>query len=620
MSIALSNMRITDGISVYCVIVQTVQTRHCKDVHTCLEHNVLNGWKYMVIKWIKDAANALLGRKIGKIRVFPITTKIILVYVLFILLSNFSSHYISLMLYRGELVKLTRQLLAKDLKEAYNFANSQYEIFTVRENREESYQLIEERAAFDFKKKMSLLAGFTREGDISILASSGDSIGRFSDDETLKTMNENFDKGKTEGFISFSFGHKKYFGVYKYNSNWKMYLVRAEEFSEFNEESNRIFRKIAFIIFIITFACALTGIFVIDYILRFIRHITNSIMEMIKKNSIELIDMKGSQADDVTFMGMAFNALSDTINKMISIFQKFTNKDIVQKAYAEKQVRLEGSKRELTCLFSDIKSFTNMTEVLGTDIIKLLNLHYTRVIKIILGHDGIIGSIIGDALLVVYGALGDKSAKMKSYQAVVTGYKIHEVTDQIRSEMSAARDKMLKGKRKLTAEEEKVFKAVMIEVGVGIDGGDVFYGNIGSNERMTNTVIGDTVNSSSRMEGLNRIYKAPIICSEYVRDDIMRNIPNHGLEFIELDTVKVKGKDIGKKVFWPIFKKEINAAMRRNLKNFSAGLEYYYAGKWRQALPLFRACTLPAAEVFVGRIKGRSCPKNWNGIWTMDTK
>lgn len=105
---------------------------------------------------------------------------------------------------------------------------------------------------------------------------------------------------------------------------------------------------------------------------------------MIDKNVIGFIDMKGSQADDVTFMGMAFNALSDTINKMMNIFQKFTNRDIVIKAYEEKRVRLEGSKRELTCLFSDIKSFTSMTEVLGTDIINLLNLHYTRVISIIL--------------------------------------------------------------------------------------------------------------------------------------------------------------------------------------------------------------------------------------------
>lgn len=570
--------------------------------------------------WLKNIPGLIIGRKIAGLRVFPITTKIVLVYVLFILLSNFSSHYISLMLYRGEMVKLTRQLLARDLKDIYNYANTQHEIYTIRKNRDESFRLISERAALDFKHRMSTMLGMDRSGTIQVIASPAGKTGTFTDRPTLRQMNDNLENARGEGFISFNLNGRKYFGVYKYNPAWEMFLVRAEEFSEFNEDSNRIFRKISMVILVITLACAFVGVFIIDYILRFIRNITNSIMKMINENTIGLIDMNGSQTDDVTFMGMAFNTLSDTINTMISIFQKFTNRDIVQKAYAEKTVKLEGSRRELTCLFSDIKSFTNMTEVLGTDIINLLNLHYTRVIKIILAHDGIIGSIIGDALLVVYGALGEQSAKMKSYQAVLTGYKIHEVTEDIRNRMMLIRNKILEEKGSFTQQEERVFKAVLIEVGVGIDGGDVFYGNIGSYERMTNTVIGDTVNSSSRMEGLNRVYRAPVICSEYIKDDIIRNIPDHGFEFLELDMVKVKGKDEGKKVFWPIPRKDITPAMRRELRCYSEALKLYYSGSWRKAHSQFRQCTLPPAEVFIHRTRDGKCPKNWSGIWTMDSK
>jgi adenylate cyclase len=588
---------------------------HHLRIHLCI------GWLYMrFVKWFKSALAVIIGRKIGKHRVFPITTKIILVYVIFILLSNFSSHYISLMLYRGEMVKLMRQLLARDLKEIYNYANTQHEIYNIKQKKDEALNHISERAVIDFKHGMSMLLGVNRSGHIEIMASGSAKADTFTDKKTLLTMNESLSRSDSEGFTSFSLGGKKYFGVYKYNSNWEMFLIRAEEFNEFNEDSNSIFKKISMVIIIITMACAVVGVFVIDYILRFIRNITNSIMKMIKKNSIELIDMKGSQADDVTFMGMAFNTLSDTINKLINIFQKFTNKDIVQKAYDDKIVKLEGSKRELTCLFSDIKSFTNMTEVLGTDIINLLNLHYTRVIRIILEHDGIIGSIIGDALLVVYGALGDKSAKMKSYQAVMTGYRIHEVASEIRAGMTAVKEKIISEGRNFTPQEERVFKAVLIEVGVGIDGGDVFYGNIGSYERMTNTVIGDTVNSSSRMEGLNRIYKAPIICSEYIKNDIISNVPNNGLEFLELDLVKVKGKDEGKTVFWPILKKYITPAVRREMKNYSAALKLYYNGEWKKAYKLFQQCSLPPAEVFLHRTKDGKSPKNWSGIWTMDSK
>ena len=143
---------------------------------------------------------------------------------------------------------------------------------------------------------------------------------------------------------------------------------------------------------------------------------------MNETQQLETINMKGASNDDVSFLGYAFNTLSSTINNLLNIFRKFTNKDIVIQAYQEREIRLEGSRKDLTCLFSDIKSFTTMTEVLGTDIIKLLNLHYNEAIHEIIKHNGIIGSIIGDALLAVYGALPE-STQNKSYQALLSTYK-----------------------------------------------------------------------------------------------------------------------------------------------------------------------------------------------------
>ena len=203
---------------------------------------------------------------------------------------------------------------------------------------------------------------------------------------------------------------------------------------------------------------------------------------------------------------------------------------------------------------------------LGTEIITLLNLHYTQVINIILGHDGIIGSIIGDALLAVYGVFPGDSARQKSYQAVLTGYRIHDVARQIRGQMMEIRESIKAEKGRLTPEEERVFQAVLIDIGVGIDGGLVFYGNIGSHERMTNTVIGDNVNSASRLEGLNRIYKIPVICSDYIRQDIEKNVPEAKMRFTEIDTVRVKGKTEGKKVFWPIPRADISREMNAQLR------------------------------------------------------
>ncbi len=340
---------------------------------------------------------------------------------------------------------------------------------------------------------------------------------------------------------------------------------------------------------------------------------------MTQTQQLDVIDLKGAANDDVTFLGMAFNTLSSTINNLMGIFRKFTNKDIVIKAYKERMIRLEGSRKELTCLFTDIKRFTYMTETLGTDIITLLNLHYDRAIREIINEDGIIGSIIGDALLAVYGVFEDSEGN-KSYQAIESAYMIQVVAKELRKKMQNRKKAVESKKGDLNDEQVKVYKAVLIQVGVGIDGGLVFYGNIGSHERMTNTVIGDNVNSASRLEGLTRIYQVPVIVSEYVKDDVENNVKNSKYRFIELDQVQVKGKTIGKKIYWPVNEEWINEDVEMRLQKFTSGLAQYYEGNWEDAYDNFLGCELLPAQVFLERTKSKQCPEGWTGIWTMTTK
>jgi class 3 adenylate cyclase len=301
----------------------------------------------------------------------------------------------------------------------------------------------------------------------------------------------------------------------------------------------------------------------------------------------------------------------------MEIFQKFVNNNIVQQAVKEQEIRLEGSSKELTMLFTDIKSFTYMTEALGTDIIKLLNLHYYKAIKHIHRHGGVIGSIIGDALLAVYGLMKAKTTN-KSYEALQNAYEIQEVAASLRKEMNRRKEDIVRRRGGLTAEEEKVYKAVLLEVGVGIDGGEVFYGNIGSVERMTNTVIGDNVNSASRLEGLTRIYKVPVICSAFVKKEVEAEYDD--FYFLEIDQVMVKGKTEGKAVFWPIPKDNLDVNMKEEIDIFAKALQKYYDGGWKEAYKLFLKCDLPVAEVFKERLKDNTCPEGWNGIWTMKSK
>ncbi|OHD57395.1 MAG: hypothetical protein A2Y33_07890 [Spirochaetes bacterium GWF1_51_8] len=567
----------------------------------------------------KTFSEFLLGKKVGTARVVPLTTKILLVFVVFILASNFATNYINLILNQGELIQSMKQLLIKDLKEIYTFCNNQREIYEFNSKLDTAVSNIELRSMNTFKNKKSVTLGVKADGSFFFQASKFEKQAVFGDHASLQLMLTSGTNTATEGVLNFKFHGENYLGIYKYNSKWGIYIIRAEEMNEFNEPSQAIFLNIALIIAIITVISMFVGIVVIKRITHFIGHITDSIMKMSDTQSMDLIDVKRAPNDDVTFLGMAFNSLSTTINNLLLIFRKFVNKDIVRKAYNEKEVRLEGTQLELTILFTDIKSFTYITETLGTDIIKLLNIHYDRAIREIVTLDGIIGSIIGDALLAVFGVI-DENQQNKSLKAVLSGYKIQEVAEMLRMEMHKRKEDILRLNGALSELEEKVYKAVLLEVGVGIDSGNVFYGNIGSYVRMTNTVIGDKVNSASRLEGLTRVYKVPVICSEFVKDEIEKTSKNFGIYFAEIDTVQVKGKTEGVTIYWPIPPDRLSKELSEKLKTFNDALNDYYKGDWVKAYDKFTKVGLPIADVFIERTQKKIPPSNWSGIWAMTSK
>lgn len=567
---------------------------------------------------MKETINNFPDQKKKQTRVVPITLKIIMVFTIFILISNFSTNYINLIQNRTQHFKLMNQLLTKDLKDIYSFSNNQYEIYQFDKNYDEAVKSIEKKSLHELKNKKAVVLGISEEGKIAFQGSAINKYQIFEDKKALNLMLSNMANKSEEGVINFQFNNEEYFGMYKFNHKWNLIILRAEELNEFYQESMAIFQQITAIIIGITILIVIIGILILRYLLRYINIITQAIRKMVTSQQLFLIDMKDATNDDITYLGSAFNSLSGTVDNLISIFRKFANQDIVQKAYRDKEVKLEGTRKDLTIMFSDIKSFTYITETLGTDIIKLLNMHYDRAIREIINYDGVIGSIIGDAILAVYGALDD-TGKNKSLMAVLSAYKIHEVTSMLRMRMTKIKENIVKERGSLTKEEEKMFKAVMLEIGVGLDGGDVFYGTLGSYVRMTNTVIGDNVNAASRLEGLTREYHVPVICSDYVKNDIEANVENSGLHFIELDTVLVKGKTTGKKIYWPILDSEFDEAMSKQLTAFELGLELYYNGNWAEARKKFARCSLPMADVFKERTKVK-CPKNWNGIWEMKTK
>ncbi len=556
---------------------------------------------------------SVLGSKSGDTRVVPIVTKIVALFSVFLLVLSFGSNYINLEMNRGELLGLTNRLLVKDLAELYSFASTQNEIYDFNGNLTDAVSAITKSAAKNLTRDHSAAFAIKKDGSILFWASKQSE----PQAQAIAGILERIGADSTgEGKLNFDIAGSSYFGVFKYNEKWQAYIVRAEETREFQKDTDAIFWRIVGIILAMTAIIIVVGAVLVSRILRYVGKITQSIMKMQTDQQLTLIDLSGAPNDEISYLGASLNQLSSTIDNLMSIFRRFVTEDIAQRAYKEREIRLEGTTKNLTILFSDIKGFTYMTETLGTDIIDVLNLHYQRAIGRIHEKDGVVGSIIGDALLAIFGNLGD--SREKSLNSLRAAFNIHEVAAGLRKDMHALREEIVKRRGALTEAEEAVYKAVLLEVGVGIDGGDVFYGNIGSYERMTTTVIGDNVNSASRLEGLTRIYRVPIVVSEFVKDEVLSESTDY--RFVEIDMVQVKGKTIGKRIFWPLARDTIDSTLSAELDAFCVGLAHYYSGSWDSAAKAWQDVTLPLVEVFKDRIESREAPADWNGVWAMTTK
>ena len=159
---------------------------------------------------------------------------------------------------------------------------------------------------------------------------------------------------------------------------------------------------------------------------------------------------------------------------------------------------LGGKRANVTVLFSDIRGFTSMSENLSpAEVSEILNEYFTEMEPIITKYNGIINKFIGDAVMAIFGEpIQDKK---HAQNAVKCAFAMLEKVKELQRKWAS------EGKPK-------------IEIGVGINTGEVFVGNIGSINRMEYTVIGDTVNLASRLESYNKIYKTKysLKCADFL--------------------------------------------------------------------------------------------------------
>ena len=179
------------------------------------------------------------------------------------------------------------------------------------------------------------------------------------------------------------------------------------------------------------------------------------------------------------------------------------------------QVNLGGDRRVVTVLFSDIRNFTRISESMPPDkLVHLLNEYFTEMAKIIFENQGSLDKYIGDAIVAVFGSLITlENSAQRAVQAAI----------------------QMMRKMAILNERWRNFYGFPIEIGIGINAGEVFLGNIGSPERMEFTIIGDTVNIASRFSD---IAKAGQIL---ITKETLASLGS-GIKYEELTPTEVKGK------------------------------------------------------------------------------
>lgn len=195
------------------------------------------------------------------------------------------------------------------------------------------------------------------------------------------------------------------------------------------------------------------------------------------------------------------------------LIRRFATSEVAEELLAT-GFHLGGKTLEATAMFSDIRSFTSITESQSpSDTIELLNTYYTLMFDAINGHGGIVNQIVGDGLMAIFGA--PHPSEDHSDQAVQAAIEMVELIDLFNREQTA------RGR-------------VQISIGIGIASGDVIAGYTGTQERATYTCVGDTVNRAARLEAMTKEFDSPILIDSGTQSGLDANVDLNDLGYIAL--------------------------------------------------------------------------------------
>ncbi|MGL4427033.1 MAG: adenylate/guanylate cyclase domain-containing protein [Alphaproteobacteria bacterium] len=313
-----------------------------------------------------------------------------------------------------------------------------------------------------------------------------------------------------------------------------------------------------------------------------------------------------SRIKEISDLSNAISSLKHTVQSFSLYIPKSLVKNLLHR---KQQIHVGGSLKEVTLFFSDIESFTSISESIPPDKLFIyLSNYFEELTNLIIQAGGTIDKYIGDSIMAFWGApLPDKNPVYNACSAALRCQRrLHDLN------------------RLWKRDNHPIFNTR-----IGLHVGQVIIGNVGSSERMNYTAIGDSVNLCSRLEGINKYYGTHITLSEAV----YTKIKDHFL-CRPLDRVDVKGKTQSIKIFELVGQLQGNDDLYPTeeqitfCKAFEAAYNIFLTRQWEKASDLFKALALlhpqdMSVQLYLKRCEAFAAnppPSEWDGTFTMAQK
>ena len=279
-------------------------------------------------------------------------------------------------------------------------------------------------------------------------------------------------------------------------------------------------------------------------------------------------------------------------------------------------LQLGGDQKRMTAFFSDVASFSTISEKLTPQqLVELLNEYLTAMTDIVQKHEGTIDKYEGDAIIAFWGA--PIARPDHALLACRASLEMQHLLVEMRKKWNE------EGRAELTTR-------------IGLNTGSMVVGNMGSTHRMDYTIMGDSVNLASRLEGVNKVYGTAIMISQFTYEDIKNEIACR-----ELDLIRVVGKAEPVAIYEVLGEhREMDAEFMKGIGLFHEGLALYRKKEWQQATDRFQRVMeiIPGdrpAQTFIKRCeefqhsptvarraedKARMLPDDWDGVFQMTSK